>query len=215
MISAKVDLLFAVDNSESMAPKHALFSKSAAEFVRRLVTPDCIGDDGAVLGPSIMVGASQPACFTGRLEFPAVEDLHVALITSSLGGAGGDRCSTSELVGPGKSIPAVLNRHQDDRAELVNRQGRTEESVPFMTPENFLAWLPGTPTGVPSPSVLVPDASTLATNVAAMIDGVHDYGCGYEAQLESVYRFLVQPDPYGRIEIENSRSQVTVRPPPS
>ena len=29
--------------------------------------------------------------------------------------------------------------------------------------------------------------------------GVREYGCGFEAQLESVYRFLNQPDPYQSI----------------
>ena len=32
-----------------------------------------------------------------------------------------------------------------------------------------------------------------------MIEGVHEHGCGFEAQNEAWYRFLVQPDPFDQI----------------
>ena len=34
-----------------------------------------------------------------------------------------------------------------------------------------------------------------------MISGVHEHGCGFEAQNEAWYRFLVQPDPFANISI--------------
>lgn len=35
-----------------------------------------------------------------------------------------------------------------------------------------------------------------------LVRGVGERGCGLEAQLESVYRFLVQPDPYNQVQLD-------------
>ena len=32
-----------------------------------------------------------------------------------------------------------------------------------------------------------------------LVTGVHQFGCGFEAQDEAWYRFLVQPDPYDHV----------------
>ncbi len=45
----------------------------------------------------------------------------------------------------------------------------------------------------------IEDPNTLLETFQRLVIGVGEAGCGYEAQLESVYRFLVQPDPYERI----------------
>ena len=34
--------------------------------------------------------------------------------------------------------------------------------------------------------------------------GVHQFGCGIESQLESWYRFLVQPDPYASLGLDKT-----------
>jgi hypothetical protein len=39
-----------------------------------------------------------------------------------------------------------------------------------------------------------------------MIQGVHEHGCGFEAQNEAWYRFLVQPDPFDHIQINNNQA---------
>jgi hypothetical protein len=39
-----------------------------------------------------------------------------------------------------------------------------------------------------------------------MVKGAGDVGCGYESQLESVYRFLVDPEPYEKIEVVDSKA---------
>jgi hypothetical protein len=40
---------------------------------------------------------------------------------------------------------------------------------------------------------------TLEADFANLVTGVHAFGCGIESQLESWYRFLIQPDPYESI----------------
>ena len=44
-----------------------------------------------------------------------------------------------------------------------------------------------------------------------MISGVHEHGCGFEAQNEAWYRFLIQPDPFDHIEATQLRDRFRVR----
>ena len=39
-----------------------------------------------------------------------------------------------------------------------------------------------------------------------MVEGVHEHGCGFEAQNESWYRFLIQPDPYSQIVVTSNKA---------
>src|SRR3954452_7575629 len=39
-----------------------------------------------------------------------------------------------------------------------------------------------------------------------MVTGVGQHGCGYEAQLEAVYRFLVDPAPYKTITLKDDKA---------
>ncbi len=49
-------------------------------------------------------------------------------------------------------------------------------------------------------------APGIVPTLAEMVKGVGQVGCGYESQLESWYRFLVDPEPYKSITVENNRS---------
>ena len=40
----------------------------------------------------------------------------------------------------------------------------------------------------------------LQSNFQQLVVGVHQFGCGIESQLETWYRFLIQPDPYGALK---------------
>jgi hypothetical protein len=48
----------------------------------------------------------------------------------------------------------------------------------------------------------------MATTFKEMVLGVGQIGCGFEAQLESWYRFLADPDPYESISIDGAGSAV-------
>jgi hypothetical protein len=106
-----------------------------------------------------------------------------------LGGRGGDICDGTDPVGMGST------RHDDDKGHLINRgQLPTaayglESPVPDMTASNFLAYGAGG----------ITDSTQFLNDLQTLIGGVHEYGCGIEAQMESWYRFLVQPDPYVNI----------------
>jgi hypothetical protein len=134
--------------------------------------------------------------------------MHIGIVSSSLGGRGSDLCD------PNATNPTnpALNRHNDDRGRLINRGGDTETPKSKAQPSNFLAWFPPVDAnnGHPQPTVQpITEASTLIADFQDMIKGVHEYGCGFEAQLESWYRFLVQPDPYDTLERDGNRVKLT------
>jgi hypothetical protein len=206
----KLDVLFMIDNSTSMGDKQALLAQAVPDMISRLVSPDCVDTTGKTIGPS-----TNGQCTTGKLEFPPVHDMHLGIVSSSLGARGGDVCN------PANMNPANLNlnAHQDDRGELVARGGVAEASVANAGSLNFLGWFPtvaanqgaATPPVPAETAIGAPgQAGTLIGDFASMIQGVNEHGCGYEAQNEAWYRFLVQPDPYDSITVgANNSATVT------
>ena len=82
----KVDLLFDIDNSASMGDKQAYLAKAVPDLVNRLVKPNCIDARGTIAGPSPNAScASYPGT---TIEFPPVHDMHIGIISSSLGSRG-------------------------------------------------------------------------------------------------------------------------------
>ncbi len=207
----KVDLLFMIDNSASMGDKQALLAAAIPDMVTRLVTPNCVDATGAVVGTSDQTGQ----CTNGTAEFPPVHDMHIGIVSSSLGARGGNVCdpTATNMANP------TLNAHQDDRGELIARGGSMEVNVPNAGSLNFLAWFPSVMAnqGVASPPVPPETVAgapgqmgTLIGDFASMIQGVNEHGCGYEAQNEAWYRFLVQPDPFQSLTVDsNNKAQLS------
>ena len=171
--ASKLDLLLMIDNSPSMSDKQQLLKKSLPDLLTRLVRPRCLGPSGNVLGES-----ASGVCAAGRPEFAPVRDMHIGILSSSLGGRGSDACPTSS--------PELA--HNDDHGWLLQRGGDDSHLVADAA-AGFLSFGPG---GITDPAVL-------RTDLTDLVAGVHDDGCGFEHQLESWYRFLVQPDPYAAI----------------
>jgi len=160
----KVDIVLAIDNEPGSAPKIGPFADAVAALLGRFANPKCLdGDDE--------VGVSNAgACDRGSAEFKPVTDIHVVVVTSSLGGRGAPGCG-----GDG----------QDDAGHAVTR-GNPDAT----DPSGFLAWSPAS------------DAAGFATAGKALAS-IPANGCRYAAQLESWYRFLVQPDPYTSVIIQS------------
>jgi hypothetical protein len=210
----KVDLLFMIDNSASMGDKQALLALAVPDMINRLVSPNCLDANG---NPDGTTAQPDGTCATGadKAEFPPVHDMHIGVVSSSLGGRGGDECPTSTM---NPANPA-LNAHNDDRGELLNRGGvpgdPTKENVPSTdtNSSNFLSWFPdvqqnmGTGVATPLPPAITAQA-TLVSDFTTLIEGVHEHGCGFEAQNEAWYRFLVQPDPFDSITVAGQRASL-------
>ena len=170
--AAKLDVLFVVDNSESMADKQGVLEGSLPSFVSRLVNPRCVDAQGVPI-------ATQPAngavvCASGTRELTPVTDLHLGVITTSIGGHGGTVCAAG-----------AATDHLDDKAQLVPSM-RT--GVASFNSSGFLSYDATGEAGVT-------DVSSVITDLKATVVAAGEHGCGYEAPLEAMYRFLVDPDP--------------------
>jgi hypothetical protein len=209
----KLDLLFMVDNSASMGDKQALLAQAVPDMISRLVTPNCVDPN-----TSKVVGQSDPMgqCSVGKPEFPPVHDMHIGIVTSSLGGRGGNQCDPTSM------NPANMNlsSHTDDNGQLINRGGDLEGPITNAQPLNFIAWYPPgaanmggnnpPPPVPPERTVGAPgQPGTLIGDFTSMIQGVHEHGCGFEAQNEAWYRFLVQPDPFDKIVTDPMSNKAT------
>jgi hypothetical protein len=230
IVIGKVDLLLMIDNSEFMGDKQAYFAQAIAELLGRLVTPNCVDASGSVAGISDLNGN----CATGALEFPPVHDLHVGMVSSSLGPRAGDQTSkgsaggvclpTATVTLTENGVPVQVPDHDDDQAHLLP----SASAAPSMAlaqcaggpcpafpltaplgdaPEGFLDWFPvatsngGRDAGTGAPAIT--DVATLETDFSDLAYGIQQYGCGIESQLESWYRFLIQPDPYDRLAVDS------------
>jgi hypothetical protein len=201
-----VDLLFMIDNSASMGDKQSLLGLAIPVLLQRLVTPNCVDANG---NPIVGVISDQNGnCAMGKPEFAPVKDLHIGIVTSSLGGRGGDQCPDNAT----NPAAANLSAHTNDNGELINRAGvrgdpTMENPMPDETsPDNFLAYFPGSP--MPPNDVTSP--TQIASDFSTAVLGVHEHGCGFEAQNEAWYRFLVQPDPFGQIT-KNTTGQAVLQ----
>jgi len=188
----KIDLLLMIDNSSSMADKQAILSDAVPDLVRGLVSPLCVDEKG-------VPAKSQPAspvegCPTGtEREFDPVLDIHIGIISSSLGGHGNpNTCPVTGKAGKPSN---------DDHAHLLSRKDASQPEgganvVDTYQGKGFLAWDPAQKLSPPGDA----DATDLTAKFRNMVLGVGQVGCGYESQLESWYRFLVDPDPYQSLD---------------
>lgn len=172
----RIDLLLAIDNSASMGDKQEILARAVPDLVKRLANPRCVDSAGAV-------AAEQPdsptaSCPVGsEREFLAVPDIHIGIVSSSLGGIVGGACSKAK---------------DDDQAHLLARS-KDGTTVPTYGGHGFLAWDPDKKLDPPGESQL---DGGLVPSLQEMVRGVGESGCGFEGSLESWYRFLIDPDPY-------------------
>lgn len=165
----KIDLLFMIDNSASMSDKQAILRLAVPDLVQRLVNPVCITADGS-RGETPAPGADCPA--GQSREFNPIVDINVAVISSSLGDAGADDACV-----PGGAVP--------DRVDLAHLVGSLPRGRVGANEHGFLEWR--------ADSTAEADFSA---KFERMVESVGERGCGWEASLESWYRFLIDPFPY-------------------
>ena len=151
--TTKVDLLLTIDNSISMADKQALLKLAVPQLLRRLISPD------------------------PEAGYDPVLDLHVGVLSSSLGGHGGILCSPDY---------DVYNETQNDHGQLI----APLRGLASFEDRGFLKFDPsGDAPGA------ITDREQLLAAFADIVTATGEEGCGYEATLESWYRFLADPQP--------------------
>ena len=119
-------------------------------------------------------------------------DIHIGVITSSLGGHGGYLCSEDHT--------NYWNETQNDRGQLIARGPSGGDARGTYAGSNFLAWDPQASKNPPGEA----DPSALVENLQDLIHGAGEQGCGYEASLEAWYRFLIEPEPPQTVVFDQS-----------
>jgi hypothetical protein len=174
----KVDLLFVVDNSSSMAAKQKALARRIPELLRQL-TKRALDPSGG--------------------DAPRVTDLHVAVITTSLGSQGTSACA-----------PGLRGPHMDDAAHLLPRDangpttGWTFDEArgapaaidcPTPRPGAPIRWVADAASGADAELKGADDLATLDAAVTCTVLSAGENGCDYEMPLEAMYRFLADPTP--------------------
>jgi hypothetical protein len=197
----KIDLLLAIDSSGSMSDKQTMLARAVPKLVTALVNPACVDQDGKFVMRPASAAEECPAAL--HREFKAVKDIHIGIISSSLGNRGGDACDP-DLNDDGH----IDSPYADDRAHLVSRIDPEDptQTLPTYDDHGFLVWEPESPD---TSDGLYKDVVTLGDDMGDMVRGVSDKGCGLEAQLESWYRFLVDPSPYESVERSGGKAVLT------
>jgi hypothetical protein len=196
-----IDILLMVDNSLSMADKQATLAAAIPQLLQQLVQPNCVDTQGNYAGTVASMGAAQP-CATGTPEFNPVNDIHIGIVTSSLGDHGANTICTpgattyyTDANGNSISQPADVN----DQGHLMGTLDRgaaaiasdVQTTYASVGPKGFLAW------GDTTLPTNVSDGDLTAANkiFQDMVSATREKGCGYEAQLEGWFRFLIDPVP--------------------
>ncbi|MEP7119287.1 MAG: hypothetical protein ABJE95_00015 [Byssovorax sp.] len=210
----KIDLVLMIDNSRSMADKQLILAAAVPDLVGALVNPKCVDPKGTPM-------TTQPAtvsemCPAGLVrDFKPITNIHIGIITSSLGGHGGDACSVTNDV---QSCPGGPNPSNNDAGHLISRKDACGGAlVPTYGNKGFLAWDPDkklAPPGETEIGSIAIDAQgnvTTATpgivpSLKDLVQGAGQVGCGYESQLESWYRFLIDPEPYKDITLQGGKA---------
>lgn len=201
----KIDLLFVIDNSMSMADKQKILEKAVPNMVTRLVQPDCVkrdladvdgdGDTNEVVERTGSI--ADPADPTKRdcadpefsPEFQPVNDIHIGVITSSIGGHGSGTCEDPT---------------QNDRSLLLPK---VRQGLPRAGNYDFLVWHPLQPgPEEPADTPVQGDLVQLQADFAEHVVAAGETGCGFEAPLEAFYRFLIDPAPPAGFNIENNNA---------
>jgi hypothetical protein len=185
----KVDLLIVVDNSISMADKQSELGRRMPELVAALTDPT-------------------PDPVTGK---PAnVLDMHVGVITSSLGSHGTSACAVE-----------ITNKANNDRGHLMPRAGEgggngwnlaTANDASLKTPT---VACPTPVAATPLSWVFKPEsdpaaqfkgypggAGQLEVATSCVVASAKEQGCGYEETWEAMYHFLADPAPYAKAEVK-------------
>jgi hypothetical protein len=173
----KIDLLFMIDNSSSMADKQAILQAAVPDLVNRLVNPICVDSLGGQFDPPPQGGS----CPAGQSqEFNPIRDINIGVVSSSLGDVGADDACPTDTTKRGYLL---------DRIDMAHLMGSlTRGRAAGANDSGFLEWRAGTT-----------NLDTFSNNFQRMVSDVGENGCGWEASLESWYRFLVDPVPYRQL----------------
>ncbi len=185
----KIDLLFMIDNSISMADKQQILAQAVPELVDRLINPIqvCSNDSGATI-PAVGGACSGQYPNGPSQEFKPVNDIHIGVITSSLGGHG----NPTNFCNP-QGPDAKAGATNDDKGHLLPK---VRSGLTSFNNMGFLAF-DGT------------NGAQVKTEFTNYVTAAGEQGCGFESSLEAWYRFLVDPAPPQSVTVKNNYATPT------
>lgn len=172
-VVSKVDMLFVIDNSMSMADKQAILAEAVPDLVSRFVKPVCMNAENQE-APYAANGDCPPDYAP---EFTPINDIHIGVITSSLGGFGSENDCVADVTRP-------YYVQKFDMAHLLGSLPRGANSG-----GDFLTWNGGGEQ----------ELNTLVQNFQKQVQNAGEQGCGWEATMEAWVHFLVDPAPFTSI----------------
>jgi hypothetical protein len=185
----EVDLLFMIDNSRSMADKQEILRDAVPALLDRLINPLCVDPSTGTLSAPVAGQCAEPL----EREFKAIDDIHIGIVTSSLGGHGADTCSPAS--------GSAFDPSQDDKGQLLPS---VRAAIPSYNNTGFLVWDPSGKYAPPGES----NGPTLVADFQAQVQAAGETGCGFESSLEAWYRFLIDPDPPQQVMRQNNEAVV-------
>jgi hypothetical protein len=208
-----IDLLLMIDNSSSMADKQLVLANAVPQLLGQLVQPQCVDSNGNPTGAVATLGAG---CSIGSPEFNPVNNIHIGIVTSSLGDHGAGKICTpglslqyTDAAGNNLISPPDLN----DEGHLVGSLARATaaqadpQSVNAgLDGQGFLAWGSAS---LPNPTA--GDLTAANQIFKDLVIATHENGCGFESQLEGWFRFLIDPVPPIEPIQKNPNTQFTAR----
>jgi hypothetical protein len=164
-----------------MADKQAVLKEAVPDLVQRLVSPNCVDPDTGVPNKAMTPKDTAAQC-SGTLirEFTPIRNIHVGVITSSIGGHG------SQTLCLGSETGTLKDQEENDHAWLIGKRPRFMAAAGGVAadPQGFLNWNPDVMKGE------TPDQFTLTFQ--AMTTAAGEFGCGLESQLEAISERLHQ-----------------------
>src|SRR5690606_15887837 len=140
--------------------KQPYLASAAAELVDRLANPSCVEGEDSALADGCPEGQQR--------EFAPVLDMHLGVISSSLGSHGGTFCGAEDL---------TYNPTKDDAGKLM---ASVRDGLTSYRDLGFLAW-----DAQEVDDEAEHDLADLKAAVSAHILSVGETGCAYEAPLEA------------------------------
>ena len=128
-----IDLLLMIDNSASMADKQATLAAAVPQLLGQLIQPKCVDASGNSLSPPVAValGAANPCAAAGAgfsPEFNPVNNIHIGIVTSSLGDHGANTLCTpgaaTQYTDPNTSQPILQPPDVNDMGHMVGTLAR-------------------------------------------------------------------------------------------
>lgn len=199
----KLDIVLSIDNSRSMGDKQQILALAVADLTKSLINPRCVDSNG--VPAAVQPGYPTDMCPPGsQREFAPFLDIHIGVTTSSIGGHGADSCPDVDAAS--KECAPNPNTTNNDHGHLLARiDACGGQEAPTFQNKKFLAW---DPTNQFGGETVIDDGNGkgLVPTLRDMVIGTGQIGCGYESQLESIYRFLADPDPYETIAVDNYKA---------